>query len=220
MMAGAVGRVTNQSGFASYVVKDWQAWMTECVILHASGVSVPELRVRFQKTGSHINNILRTDQANEIIRKIQSEALKATAASSPSRIAALKDAALTQMEEMVANKQLKEKSPFAFWEATRKTLDTVSRLDSSSLTQAVQQNNSTVNIQQNIVSASPNMLDQLRSAPSLSSLDVPENVEYLGSPPPTGKTPEPVLGSGVSGSENQGKNGLALLGARSTPSAR
>lgn len=48
-MAGAAGRVLNRSGFASFIVKDWTPWMTEAVILHASGMSVPELRVRFSK---------------------------------------------------------------------------------------------------------------------------------------------------------------------------
>lgn len=218
-MAGAVGKVANRSGFASFVIKDWQAWMTECVILHASGVSVPELRVRFQKTDHHIRNILNTKEATEIIRKIQSEALKSLSISSSTRISALKDAALSQMEEMIQNTELKEKSPFAFWEATRKTLDTVSRLEAPA-PPPVQQNNNTVNIQQNIVSASPNMLNQLRSAPSLSSLDVPTNVEYLGSPPASREDSEPVLGSGVSGSPNQGKNGFAILSARSSTSPK
>lgn len=213
-MAGAVGKVANRSGFASFVIKEWHPWMTECVILHASGVSVPELRVRFQKTDQHIRNILNTKEATEIIRKIQSESLKSLSIDSSTRIAALKEAALTQMEEMVQNTELKEKSPFAFWEATRKTLDTVSRLNTPA-PPPVQQNTNTVNIQQNILSASPGMLNQLRSAPSLSSFDVPHNVEYLGSPPAAGKDPEPVLGSGVSGSPNQGKNGFAILSARS-----
>jgi hypothetical protein len=217
IMAGAVGKVLNRSGFASFVVKDWQSWMTEAVILHASGMSVPELRVKFGRTDHHIRNILNTEQAKEIVRKIEAQSVKNIAQNSSAKVAFIKDAALSSMQEMLSNETLKEKSPFAFWDAARKTLDTVSRM--SAPAPAAPAPAPTVNIQQNIVSASPAMLTQLRSAPSLSSLEVPDNVEYLGSPPPAGKAEEPVLGSGVHGPQNQSKNGLALLNARSSPSS-
>jgi hypothetical protein len=216
-MAGAVGKVPNRSGFASFVVKDWQAWMTEAVILHASGMSIPELRVKFGRTDNHIRNVLNTEQAREIVRKVESHATKTLATSSSSKIAFIKEAALTSMQEMLANEALKQNSPFAFWDAARKTLDTVSRM--SAPAPPVPAPGPTVNIQQNIVSASPTMLSQLRSAPSLSSIEVPDNVEYLGSPPPAGQDKESVLGSGVHGSQNQGKNGLTLLNARSSSSS-
>jgi hypothetical protein len=217
-MAGAVGKVPNRSGFASFVVKDWQAWMTEAVILHASGMSIPELRVKFGRTDQHIRNVLNTEQAREIVRKVESHATKTLATSSSSKIAFIKEAALTSMQEMLANDALKQNSPFAFWDAARKTLDTVSRMTAPA--PPVSAPGPTVNIQQNIVSASPTMLSQLRSAPSLSSIEVPDNVEYLGSPPPAGQDKEPVLGSGVHGSQNQGKNGLTLLDARGSSSSK
>lgn len=216
-MAGAVGKVPNRSGFASFVVKDWQAWMTEAVILHASGMSIPELRVKFGRTDQHIRNVLNTEQAKEIVRKIESHATKSLATSSSSKIAFIKEAALSSMQEMLANDALKQNSPFAFWDAARKTLDTVSRM--SAPAPAPPASAPTVNIQQNIVNATPTMLSQLRSAPSLASIEVPDNVEYLGSPPPAGQDKGAVLGSGVHGSENQGKNGLALLNARSSASS-
>ena len=217
-MAGAVGKVPNRSGFASFVVKDWQAWMTEAVILHASGMSIPELRVKFGRTDNHIRNVLNTEQAREIVRKVESHATKTLATSSSSKIAFIKEAALTSMQEMLANDALKQNSPFAFWDAARKTLDTVSRMTAPA--PPVPAPGPTVNIQQNIVNASPTMLSQLRSAPSLSSIEVPDNVEYLGSPPPAGQDKESVLGSGVYGSQNQGKNGLTLLDARSSSSSK
>lgn len=217
-MAGAVGKVPNRSGFASFVVKDWQAWMTEAVILHASGMSIPELRVKFGRTDQHIRNVLNTEQAKEIVRKIESHATKSLATSSSSKIAFIKEAALSSMQEMLANDALKQNSPFAFWDAARKTLDTVSRM--SAPAPPVPAPGPTVNIQQNIVNASPTMLSQLRSAPSLSSIEVPDNVEYLGSPPPAGQDKGTVLGSGVHGSQNQGKNGLTLLDARSSSSSK
>lgn len=216
-MAGAAGKVLNRSGFASYIVKDWQAWMTEAVILHASGVSVPELRVRFQKTDTHIRNILNTEQANTIIRKLQSEALKNTKVETSERITAIKEAALTQMQELITNEDLKEKSPFAFWDATRKTLDSLSRMESPTVSQA--QNISIQQNVQNIVSSSPDILSRLRSAPSLNNLEVPENVEYLGSPPPAGQNAGTVLGSGISGTESKSKDGLTLLSSRSSSSS-
>ena len=217
-MAGAAGKVLNRSGFASYIVKDWQAWMTEAVILHASGVSVPELRVRFQKTDTHIRNILNTEQANTIIRKLQSEALKNTKVESSERITAIKEAALSQMQDLVTNEELKEKSPFAFWDAARKTLDTISRMDSPASVQQSQNISIQQNVQ-NIVNTSPDILSRLRAAPSLNTLEVPENVEYLGSPPPAGQGKGAILGSGVSGTESKGKDGLTLLSTRSSSSS-
>ena len=216
-MAGAVGKVLNRSGFASFVVKDWQAWMTEAVILHASGMSIPELRVKFGRTDQHIRNVLNTEQAKEIVRKIEAHATKTLATSSSSKIAFIKEAALTSMQEMLSNDALKQNSPFAFWDAARKTLDTVSRMSAPAPPPPAP--GPTVNIQQNIVNASPTMLSQLRSAPSLSSVEVPDNVEYLGSPPPAGQDKGAILGSGVHGSQNQGKNGLALLDARRSSSS-
>lgn len=216
-MAGAVGKVLNRSGFASFVVKDWQAWMTEAVILHASGMSIPELRVKFGRTDQHIRNVLNTEQAREIVRKIESQATKNLASTSSAKIAFIKEAALSSMQEMLANEALKQNSPFAFWDAARKTLDTVSRMSAPATPPA--QTAPTVNIQQNIVSASPSMLSQLRSAPSLSSLEVPDNVEYLGPPPTTGQDKGAVLGSGVHGSQNQSKNRLTLLDAGSSASS-
>ena len=218
-MAGAAGRVLNRSGFASFIVKEWAPWMTEAVILHASGMSVPELRVRFQKTDTHIRNILNTEQAFEIIRKMQSQALKDITASSSQRITAIREAALTQMQELVSNQELKASSPFAFWDATRKTLETVNRLEAPAPVQAAQNISIQQNVQ-NIVNTSPDILSRLRSAPSLNNLEVPENVEYLGSPPPAGQNAGAVLGSGVSGTESQGKNRFTILSSGSSSSSK
>lgn len=218
-MAGAAGRVLNRSGFASFIVKEWTPWMTEAVILHASGMSVPELRVRFQKTDSHIRNILNTEQAAEIIRKVQSQALKDIVASSSQKVSAIREAALTQMQELVTNQELKASSPFAFWDATRKTLETVNRLEAPAPVQSSQNISIQQNVQ-NIVNASPDILSRLRSAPSLNNLEVPENVEYLGSPPPAGQSTGAVLGSGVSGTESQGKNRFTILSSGSSSSSK
>lgn len=218
-MAGAAGRVLNRSGFASFIVKEWAPWMTEAVILHASGMSVAELRVRFQKTDTHIRNILNTEQASEIIRKMQSQALKDITASSSQKITAIREAALTQMQELVANQELKASSPFAFWDATRKTLETVNRLEAPVSVQPSQSISIQQNVQ-NIVNTSPDILSRLRSAPSLNNLEVPENVEYLGSPPSVGQNAGAVLGSGVSGTEDKGKNRFTILSSGSSSSSK
>ncbi len=216
-MAGAAGRVLNRSGFASFIVKEWTPWMTEAVILHASGMSVPELRVRFQKTDTHIRNILNTEQASEIIRKVQSQALKDISANTSQKVVAIREAALSQMQELVTNEDLKASSPFAFWDATRKTLETVNRLEAPA--PQPQQNISIQQNVQNIVNTSPDMLSRLRSAPSLNSIEVPENVEYLGSPPPVGQSKGAILGAGISGTESKGKDGLTLLSSRNSSSS-
>jgi hypothetical protein len=222
-MAGAVGIVRNTSGFSSFVVKDWQSWMTEAVVLHASGMSVSELRVRFGRTDKHIRNILNTDQAKEIVRKLESNAIKNLNTSSSSKLTAIKEKAIDQMAELVSNDDLKASSPFAFWEATRKTLDTVSRMTMPApQAQHTAQHISTVNIQQNNVVSMPapneKAIANLRSAPSMTPLQIPANVEYLGSPPPAGQDSGTVHGSGVSGPESESKDGSSLsLAGRIAP---
>lgn len=208
-MAGAAGKVLNKSGFSSFVVKEWASWMTEAVILHASGVSIPELRIRFGKTDQHLRNIMNTSQATEIIRKISAASLQRVEKSATEKIAAIREKALDNMLEMVSDSKLKEASPFAFWDATRKTAETVSKLESPTV--SVQQNTVNQNIQQNFI-ASPEMLAAFRDAPTMTPIEVPENVQYLGSPPTAGSSTQGVLGHGSSGLPGQSKNGLTLVG--------
>jgi len=184
--------------------------MTEAVILHASGVSIPELRIRFGRTDHHLRNLMNTDQAASIIKKIQAESLKNVHSTASQKISLIKEKALDSMLDLMSNEDLKTASPFAFWDASRKTLDTVSKMDTPAPVErpSIQQN-----IQQNFIAASPELLNRLRSAPSMTQLEVPTNVEYLGSPP-TGSTAQGVLGSGHRGTSGEGKNGLTLLGGR------
>jgi len=216
-MAGAVGRVTNKSGFSSYIVKDWQPWMTEAVVLHASGMSIPELRVRFGRTDSHITNVIRTPQATEIIRKIQSNSLKNATSQASERLAALREKAIERMEDLICDDELRKESPFAFWEASRKTLDTVSRISlppSAPSQPSPSTQIGTVNIQQNtnVQLPAPNAsaMAQLRAAPTMIPQEVAANVEYLGSPPPAGQDAGAVHGHGVSGTASESKNGLTF----------
>lgn len=207
-MAGAAGKVMNRSGFSSYVVKQWEPWMTEAVILHASGVSIPELRIRFGRTDQHLGNLMRTTQATDIINKISAASLSRVQLSSSEKILSIKEKALDNMLEMVSNEDLKVTSPFAFWDASRKTAETVSKLD----TTPVVNNNTTVsqNIQNNFI-ASPELLASLRNAPTMTPIEVPANVQYLGSPP-AGNATQGVLGSGHTELPNKSKNGLTLVG--------
>lgn len=206
-MAGAVGVVPNRSGFASFVVRNWEAWMTECVILHMSGMSIPELRVRFGKTDAHLRNILNTEQANKIVGEVKSRALATATDDAKVHLQNIKSQALQHMSHFMTDEAgLRAERPFAFWDATRKTLETVSRLDAPAATPS-----SVTNIQQNILNASPEMLNRLRSTPGLGQMEIPTNVEYLGSPPPAGSAASAVLGRGVHADEGQSKNGLTLV---------
>jgi len=215
-MAGVAGKVLNKSGFSSFVVKEWHSWMTEAVILHASGISIPELRIRFGKSDGHIRNIMNTEQATEIIKKIHRSSLEQTQKSASEKITAIKERALDNMLEMVSNEELKTTSPFAFWDASRKTAETVSKLDTAPA--VVQQNTVNQNIQQNFI-ASPELLSSLRAAPTMTPIEMPHDVQYLGSPPAAGSSTQGVLGSGHPELPNQGKNGLTLVsGSNSLPS--
>jgi hypothetical protein len=215
-MAGAAGKVANKSGFASFTIKNWETWMTEAVILHASGVSIPELRMRFGKTDQHLRNIMNTQQATEIINKINRTSLERTQASAAEKIVAIREKALDNMLEFIDNQELKTSSPFAFWDATRKTVETVSKMDApapSSSNVSVNQN-----IQQNFI-ASPDLLASLRAAPSMTPIEVPQNVQYLGALPPAGSSTQGIQSGGNTELPNQGKNGLALVsGSNSLPS--
>lgn len=221
-MAGAVGNVPNRSGFANFVVKHWEAWMTEMVILHMSGMSIPELRHKYDRTDKHLRNVLNTIEAKNIVREIQAQNLAREMEAAPAKIDALKLQALNTLGEMLGDEEMKKKSPFAFWDASRKTLETVSRLNSNASAIPASQNHQNIqqNFQQNILSASPDILAQLRNAPSLTSLsEIPQNVEYLGSPPSSREIAPTVLGSGDSGIPSKGKNGLTLVDPRDTSSS-
>lgn len=216
-MAGAAGKVMNRSGFSSYVVKQWEPWMTEAVILHASGVSIPELRIRFGRTDQHLGNLMRTTQATDIINKIAAASLSKVQKTSSEKIIAIRDKALDSMLEMLDRDDLKTASPFAFWDASRKTAETVTKLDAGPA--QVSQTTVSQNIQNNFI-ASPELLASLRNAPTMTPIEVPANVQYLGSPPPAGNATQGVLGSGHSELPNKSKNGLTLVsGSDSLPSS-
>lgn len=217
-MAGAAGKVMNRSGFSSFVVKQWESWMTEAVILHASGMSIPELRIRFGRTDHHLRNLMNTSQATDIINKISAASLSRVEKTSSEKILAIREKALDSMLEMVSNDELKATSPFAFWDATRKTVETVAKLDAAPV-QQVNQTTVSQNIQNNFI-ASPELLASLRNAPTMTPIEVPANVQYLGPPPPAGNAAQGVLGSGHSELPNQSKNGLTLVGGSNTLPAR
>lgn len=206
----------NRSGFSSFVVKEWLPWMTEAVILHASGVSIAELRIRFGRTDAHLRNIMNTTQATDIINKISAASMQRVEKTASEKILAIKEKALDNMLEMVSDDNLKTASPFAFWDASRKTAETVSKLDTAP--SVVQQNTVNQNIQQNFI-ASPEMLAAFRDAPSMTPIEVPTNVQYLGSPPPAGSSTQGVLGNGPVELSSKGKNGLALVGGSNSVSS-
>lgn len=213
-MAGIVGVVPNRSGFASFVVRNWEEWMTRAVILHASGVSIPELRVMFGKSDDHLRNIMRTDQAKELLRTIQAKALKSAVVDAEVRIASIQEKALRRMDDFLDNDEIAEKNPFAFFDASRKAVETVSRLKAPA-----PQTNSTVNIQQTIVNAAPGLLERLRAAPTMQALEVPANVEYLGSPPLAGDPTQESIGRRDSPVPGESKNRLALAPRSDSSSA-
>lgn len=209
-MAGIIGVVPNNSGFASFTVREWLPWMTEAVVLHYSGVSIPELRVRFGKSDHHLRNIMNTEQAKNIVLEIERRAIKHASDTMQDRINSIKSRALDAMSEMLDNTELKAAKPFSFWDASRKTLETVSRMDTP------QTKNTNVNITQNILSS--DVLERLRSAPTLQHIEVPRNVEYLGAPPSTGRDQKELHGRGVHTPADQSEERSSLSLAGSPPS--
>lgn len=182
-MAGAVGKVSNRSGFSSFLVKEWQPWMTEAVVLHTSGMSIAELVVKYQRTNQYLYNIFNTDQARKIVRDLQAAQLRRVDASVNERMSALRAKALENMEEIIEDKdkKLRNASPFAFLEANRKVYETMSRHD----VPMPAPQSSVTNIQNNIIgSVDPATIARLRAGAATPLIEVPENVEYLGSPPP------------------------------------
>ena len=172
-----------------------------------SAVSNP---TTLQTNGTQI--YMKTAQATEIINKISASSLSRVQQSSAEKILSIKEKALDNMLEMVSSEELKVTSPFAFWDASRKTAETVSKLDAG----PAQVNQTTVsqNIQNNFI-ASPELLASLRNAPTMTPIEVPANVQYLGSPP-AGNATQGVLGSGHSELPNKSKNGLTLVGGSDT----
>lgn len=203
-MAGDVGTVMNKSPFSSYMIRNWESWMTEACILHASNVSIPELAKKYGKSREHLGNIMRTDQAREIFQTISQRALKNAEGTLSDRISVAKNLAVDNIIDGLSNQELKTAKPFDFWNQSRQSLETLSRVGSP--TQSVTNNNTVV--QNNVLNVTQASIDKLRNAPTMQEIPSPQyHVEYLGSPPPT---KEELLGRGVSKVESKGEDGPSI----------
>ncbi len=203
-MAGHIGRVANNSNIPSSVISNWEPWMTEVVILHSSGVSIPELRVQFKKPDRFLRVVVAAEQAKEIYSRISKRAISEAMDTFDERLFAVKTLALDNIVDALTDEKMKEKNPFAFWDASRKSLETVSRLEDN---KTVVQNNT----QNNFVNISSSELDKLRNTPTLKELPAAFHVDYLGPPPPPDRGEEKaILGSGVSTPASKSEDGPAL----------
>lgn len=189
-MAGAAGRVANRSPFASFVINNWQPWMTMAVIEHASGVDIPTLRVRYGKTDHYIRNVMNTVQAKEIIVKMNSRALAAIHDSTLDRMKAANAKALDRVTQFLNDDDLAEKAPATVWQLSLKTMDTL-REPTTPL-------QNTFN-QQNNYFLPPDVLAKLKSEaqiPAVPQLELASK-NYESPPAPLRRATESVLGSGI-----------------------
>lgn len=203
--------------FKALSVKEWKPWMTECVILFNAGTAIPDLSIKYSLTNEHIANILRSEKAKEITKKTAEHILEQTIEESQPKIKLIISKALDEMLSMVGDRILKEAAPLSYWEQLRKTVDTLAKLNDPSLT-IPQQNISIQQNIQNVLSAGPDVLKRLREGAMLPQLNVTENVEYLGSPPPRESAGELYAGR-VDSVESKGQNGLTLSGPISSDAA-
>lgn len=204
--------------FKALNVKDWKPWMTECVILFNAGTPIPDLAVKYSLTTEHVANILRTEKAKEITKKTAEHILEQTIEESQPKIKLIISKAIDEMLSMVGDRILKESAPLSYWEQLRKTVDTLAKLNDPSLVVPTQNISIQQNIQ-NVLSAGPDVLKRLREGATLPHLNVAENVEYLGSPPPRESAGELYAGR-VDSDASPSKNGLALSGPISADASR
>lgn len=198
-MAGAVGVVPNRSAFPSYVVKDWQPWMTEAVILHSCSISVAELSHRFDKTPTHISNIMRTAQAMEMVQTMQKRAVNALHDDTLTNMRAASAKALGRINQALSDDQLFANAPATVWQLSLKTVETLREKDSAQ---------SLVN-QQNNYFLTPEVIQRLASAPTLDP-SPPLSHNYESPPAPRRSSAQAVLGSGVGQFPNQSQDGPAV----------
>lgn len=204
--------------FKALNVKDWKSWMTECVILFNAGSTIPELAVKYGLTNEHIANILRSEKAKEITQKTSQHILEQTIDEAQPKIKLIISKAIDEMLNMVGDRILKEAAPLSYWEQLRKTVDTLSKLNDPSLAVPQQHISIQQNIQ-NVLSAGPDVLKRLRDGATLPTLNVAENVEYLGSPPPRESAGELYAGR-VDSTASKSEDGPALSGPISIDAAR
>lgn len=202
-MAGIAGVVPNNSAFASFVIKEWLPWMTEAVILHASGVSIPELRMKFGKSDNHLRNIMNTQQAKEILVRISRTAIASASSELSDKLAAAKILAVDNIVDALSDDSLKQAKPFDFWDASRKSLETIERMTSPQPVHHTQ-------VTQNILNVTPDMLERLRNAPTMNTLSEVHHVDYLGSPPPSGVNEEGVQRRRISEVTGESEDGPSV----------
>lgn len=193
--------------------------MTECVILYNAGTNANDLSIKYGITLEKIGNVLRSERAKEITKKTQQHVLETTVEENQPKIKLIISKSIQAMLELVDDRILRETAPMSYWEQLRKTVETLTKINDPSLFASTSTQNITVqqNIQ-NVLNAGPDVLKRLRDGASLPQMEVAENVEYLGSPPPR-ESAGAIYGGGVDSTPNQGKNGLALLSAVSTDAA-
>lgn len=214
-MAGLIGTVRNTPTFQNYVIKYWYPWMEEAVILHFSGVGINELTFRFNKSKTHLENLMRSNQAKEIVERIAAKSIEVNTLGLSDKLAAAKNQALSNVVAALADDNLKRANPFDFWDNSRKSLETLNRMSTPLVSQVINNNSVT----QNNLNISQEALAKLRAAPTMNpSLEAVHHVDYIGPPPPTGRNEEGVHGRGVSISTSEGEDGPSIpLSGRPTP---
>lgn len=202
-MAGAAGKVQKTSPFASFVIRDWQPWMTQAVIEHAAGTDIPALRVRYGKSDQHLRNIMNTQQAKEIISTMHSRALAVVHDKAVDQIKAANAKALERVNSFLNDDELAQKAPATVWQLSLKTMDTLKLPSQTPTTQFNQQNNYFL---------PPDVLEKLKleAQAGLSNLtEIPKPV-YESPSAPVIRSPQSVFGSGIREFANPGEDGPAV----------
>lgn len=204
--------------FKNLMIKEWKPWMTECVILFNGGVNINDLSIKYSIPPEQVANILRTEKAKEITKKQHEHVLEQTIEESQPKIKLIISKAIDEMLGLVGDRILKETAPMSYWDQLRKTVETLSKLSDPSLAAPTQNISIQQNIQ-NVLSAGPDIVKRLREGASLSPINMPENVEYLGSPPPR-EIAGALYAGRVDTVASESKDGPALSGPISIDAAR
>jgi hypothetical protein len=96
--------------------KRWEPMYDEMVLMSCLGKSNVDIARRFGYTKEHISVILNTKQAQVTKRLILSKLQETVAQTLDQRLAAIKDAALTRITQVLKNDQLMETAPMAVFD--------------------------------------------------------------------------------------------------------
>lgn len=145
-----VGQKTGAKITKRWVPKEWRTEYEAMVALSCTGLSNEEVGKRFGYGKQQVSNILNTPQGKKLQEIILARLRRSNEESFAERIASLQDVALTNVETVLKDEELLQRSPLAIFDRSQKFLVSSAtkgfKSDSPQAPQTVQNINNSKNI--------------------------------------------------------------------------